>query len=101
MTARATGRLWLVAVILAIAALTLSIYVNSRYTGLIECLRVSAEADQRRTSAIAAATDAERIADLTLLRDRTDEHRAAAIAARENTDRVRAENPAPATAPCQ
>lgn len=101
MSTRATSRLWLIAVILAIAALSLSIYVNARYTGLIQCLAAADEADQRRTSAIAEATDMERIADLTLLRNRTDETRAAAIAARENTDRVRADHPAPAAAPCK
>ncbi len=90
---------------LAVAALSLSVYVGYRYVGLVDCLRHQNEADQRRTAAIAAATDDERYADLQLLSavepGQRAEWRALAIKARQHTDRVRAANPAPALAPCK
>lgn len=87
---------------LALVSLLISIYVGWRYTGLVDCLSAQDLADQRRTSAIASATDAERAADLALLRNPEDERlRLADIAARENTDRVRSAYPAPAVESCR
>ncbi len=86
---------------LAVASLVVSAYVGYRYVGLVDCLRERDTADQRRTAAIAAATDLERRADLDLIRlPATAELRAAAVAAREHTDAVRAANPAPEVRPC-
>lgn len=88
--------------LLAVIALVVSLYVGYRYVGLVDCLQARDVADQRRTAAIAAATDVERAADLTLIRGGADPAalRAAAIAAREHTDDVRAANPAPPVVPC-
>lgn len=88
--------------LLAVASLVTSMYVGYRYTGLVNCLQERDLADQRRTAAIAAATDRERQADLALIRGQGDnaELRRAALTAREATDRTRAEHPAPAVQPC-
>lgn len=96
----------LVAILLAVVSIVVSLYVGYRYVGLVDCLRATAAADQRRTAAIAEATDAERAADLTLLAGTVPggpngaELRRVDIAAREHTDRVRAANPAPPAVPC-
>lgn len=95
-----------VAVGLAIVSILVSLYVGYRYVGLVDCLRDRAAADQRRTAAIAAATDTERRADLALIQGpvaagpSAHELREAAIAARRHTDSVRAANPAPVAVPC-
>lgn len=94
--------------IFAIVSLLLSLYVGYRYVGLIDCLRDRAVADGVRTKEIADATDVERRADLALLTGVPDnvkdpaERRAvgealrrATVEARQHTDRVRAQNPAP------
>lgn len=92
---------------LAVVALVVSMYVGYRYIGLVDCLSDRDLADQRRTSAIARATDAERRADLDLIRGgalappERERLRALAVSARENTDRVRAEYPAPAVESCK
>lgn len=91
--------------VLAIVSLVLSLYVGYRYVGLIDCLRERAVADGVRTKAISDATDIERRADLALLSSpgrpgnvSRAELLAAAIDARQHTDRVRAANPAPSAA---
>lgn len=90
---------------LAVVALCVSMYVGYRYVGLVDCLRERNADNQKRTAAIAAATDSERRADLALLRSSPDARererlRALAVAAREHTDDVRAAHPAPETEPC-
>lgn len=85
---------------MALVSLLVALYVSYRQYDLVNCLAERDAADRTRTSAIAAATDAERIADLRLLRDGTPEARAAAISARDNTDKVRAAHPAPNTERC-
>ena len=86
---------------LAVIALSVSVYVGYRYTALVDCLNAQDVADQRRTAAIARATDVERRADLALIRGpASGELRDAAISARENTDSVRREHPAPDVKPC-
>ena len=105
MTARVVSRLWLVAFVLAVMSFGVSGYVGYRYVGLVDCLASQALADQQRTAAIAAATDDERRADLDLLRGAgtptAPALRTAAIAAREHTDQVRREHPAPAVKSCR
>lgn len=86
---------------LAVVALLMSIYVGYRYVRLVDCLAARDAADQRRTAAVAAATDVERAADLALIRGGGQDARAAAIAARVHTDAVRAAHPAPPVHPCQ
>lgn len=90
-------------IILAAVCLITTSYLVYRYTSLTRCLSDRDTEDQRRTVAIAVATDAERRADLALIRGGPDPHalRAAAIAAREHTDQVRADHPAPPVRPCQ
>lgn len=101
-----TKRLWIVNYFLAAAALLVSLYVGYRYTELVDCLNEQSLADQRRTSAIASATDQERKADLALIRgaetvQQQETLRRTAVLARENTDRVRATYPAPPVTPCK
>jgi hypothetical protein len=86
--------------VLAIVSLALSLFVGYQYVGLIDCLKDTAAADAKRTKAIADATDHERAADRALLAaplggDPIGELRKKALAARAETDRVRAANPAP------
>jgi hypothetical protein len=94
------------AVVLAVLSLILSVYVGYRYVRLVDCLTGTDIADQRRTVAIADATDRERRADLALVTGpvpggpNAAALRAADIEARQQTDRVRAANPAPAAVPC-
>jgi len=100
MTARQTSNLWSIALGMAVISLLMAMFVTYQQYDLVSCL-ADRDAEVRiRTSAIAAATDAERIADLRLLRDGTPEARQAAISARANTDRVRAAHPAPNVEPC-
>lgn len=90
-------------VMIAVASLVVSMYVGYRYVGLVDCLRDSSLADKQRTAAISAATDAERAADLALIEGaggQAERLRNASVAARKNTDRVRAANPAPEVRPC-
>lgn len=88
---------------LALVSLGVSLYVGYRYTGLVDCLSAQALANQQRTAAIAAATDAERDADLALLRGglSPENLQREAISAREYTDKVRAAHPAPPVSPCK
>lgn len=99
MSTRVTSRLWLVALFLAVTSMVVSGYVGYRYVGLVDCLRAASLADQRRTAAIADATDEERAADLALLRG--EGSRDAAARAREHTDEVRRAYPAPPVKPCR
>lgn len=105
MSARSTSRLWVVAFSLAVVSMFVSGYVGYRYVRLVDCLAGQALSDQQRTAAIAAATDDERRADLDLLRGAGTpdvvQLRAAAIAAREHTDQVRREHPAPSVKSCR
>ena len=101
MNARILSAVKIVNAILAATALLLSLYLGWLHFGLIDCLADRDAADQQRTAAISAATDKERAADLALLRNRTDANREAAASAREHTDRVRAEHPAPPVKPCR
>lgn len=87
--------------VIAAFTLALSLYGGYRYTQLTECLNKQDISDQRRTAAIAGATDAERAADLRLLKAPSDEARREALAAREYTDKIRAAHPAPAVEPCR
>lgn len=100
-TVAPTGRV--LALLLAVVSLAVSFYVGWRQVRLVDCLKQQAVADQRRTAAIAGATDIERSADLALIKGGPDvaELRRSAIAARENTDRVRARYPAPPPEPCK
>jgi hypothetical protein len=70
----------------------------------VDCLSERDAADQRRTAAIARATDAECAVDLALLRGAGTSDvaalRVAATAARENTDAIRRAYPAPRVEPC-
>jgi len=100
MTAKSTSGLWNIALVFAVASLLLSGFVTWKQYALVGCLAERDQQVRQRTSAIAAATDAERIADLALLRDGNPQTRAAAISARKNTDEVRAANPAPAVDRC-
>ena len=100
MTTRQTAKLWNVALIMAVVSLLVALFVTYRQYALVGCLAERDAEVRARTSAIATATDAERIADLRLLRDGTPAARATAIAARENTDKVRAAHPAPNVDPC-
>jgi hypothetical protein len=92
--------------VLAIISLGLSLVVGYQYVDLIDCLQDRAQSDAVRTKAIADATDRERAADRDLLagpgtgtveerRRGAAKLRERAIAARAETDRVRAANPAP------
>lgn len=93
----------ILALTLATVSLLVSLYVGYRYTGLVDCLSDQALTAQQRTSALAAATDAEREADLALLRGGLDDPtlQQRAVTAREMTDRVRAAHPAPPVKPCR
>ncbi len=97
-----SGRL--IATALAVVSLVVSLYVGYRYVGLIDCLQSRDTADQTRTAAIAAATDAERIAQANLIATAgTPEAagaREAVLRAYAHTDKVRAANPAPKVVPC-
>jgi hypothetical protein len=87
--------------VVAMVALVASIILGLRQQAYTTCLGEKEAADSARTLAISRATDIERAADLALLVGPTApgqtgaELRAAARAARTNTDRVRAENPPP------
>lgn len=100
MTARQTSKLWNIALGMAVLSLLVAFYVAYRQYDLVNCLADRDAQVRTRTNAIAAATDAERIADLALLRDDNPDTRAAAIAARGATDKVRAQNPAPSVERC-
>lgn len=100
MTARQTSNLWNIALVMAVISLLVAFFVAYRQYDLVNCLAERDAEVRIRTSAIANATDSERIADLALLRNSTPETRQAAIAARANTDLVRAAHPAPNVEPC-
>lgn len=92
--------------ILAVVAMVVAIYVGYRQQAYITCVADQQRADAVRTSAIARATDGERVADRRLLDGpvpggRTVEQlRQDSIAARAATDAVRAENPPPPPGNC-
>jgi hypothetical protein len=100
MSSRTISRLWLTNAVLAIAALLTSIYVGYRYVDLIGCLAEQGAASARRTASVAAATDAERVAELRMLQNPSAETRAATITAYEVTAKIRAANPAPSAQSC-
>lgn len=91
---------------IAIIALVLSAWLLLRQQQYLDCVADAQHASARRTSAISEATDRERAADLALIRGPLPggpdvaQLRAAALAARQNTDRVRAENPPPSSDRC-
>lgn len=100
-TLRPVGRI--LALALALVSLLVSVYVGWRYVELVECLTAQDLADQRRTSAIAAATDVQNAADYALLKATGDDAvrlRQDAIVAREYVSRIRAANPAPPVQSC-
>lgn len=86
--------------VLAVLSILLSLYVGYRYVGLIDCLNDRDLADQRRTSAVANVTDAERVAQRTAIATTDEAARLAWLAAIDETDRVRAAYPAPSVVPC-
>lgn len=100
-TINAFGRV--LALSLAIISLGASMYIGWRQVELVDCLKAQSDEAQRRTSAIASATDLERTADLALIKGgpNLEELRRDAIAARAYTDRVRAAHPAPPVKPCR
>lgn len=95
-TAAARG----ITTLLAIATLGMAIFLGIRQQLYVSCVAEQQRIEAARTEAISDATDAERAADRELLADPTPERRAAALAAREHTDRVRAEHPAPGPRHC-
>ena len=90
-----------VTTIIAFVALVLSGFLAVRQQSYINCVAEQQQRDAERTRAISAATDVEREADRALLAGPTPggpdaaRLRAAAVAARAITDRVRQQNPAP------
>jgi hypothetical protein len=90
----------LAVMVLAACCLLVSVLVGWRQNALTNCLRDRDTADQARTRAIAQATDAERVAERTLIMDRTEAARQAVLRAYAHTDEVRQANPAPAVVPC-
>jgi|SRR5688572_16245938 len=87
--------------IIAFVALVMSGFLAVRQQAYIECVAEQQARDSERTRAISAATDAEREADRELIAGprpdgpTAEQLRAAAVAARAVTDRVRQQNPAP------
>lgn len=87
--------------VIAIVALLISVVLLARLQGYIDCVAESQRRDAQRTAAIAAATDAERVADSALIEGPlpggpdAQQLRANSYAARQVTDRVRAQNPPP------
>lgn len=92
--------------VVAIFALGLSVLFGVRLQLYVNCVGEQQNADARRTTAIAEATDAERRADAALVLGPTPggptgaELRRLDVEAREHTDRVRADNPPPAERQC-
>jgi hypothetical protein len=92
--------------IVAVVALGLSALLGIRQQSYINCVAEQQAASDDRTRAIAAATDMERAADAALVAGpaaagRTVEQlRAADVAARAFTDRVREQNPPPRARRC-
>jgi len=92
--------------LIAIVALMTSVVLLARLQGYINCVADSQRQDSQRTAAIAVATDAERAADNALIEGPlpggpdAQQLRANSYAARQVTDRVRAQNPPPALNPC-
>ncbi len=103
MTARGVSRLWVGAYALSAIALVMVTYLYWLRAEQGDCLAAQNLATQRRAAAIAAATDAERKADMVLLLGGPGDEqlRAAAVKARVETDKVRAANPAPVFEPCK
>lgn len=99
MTTRATFRLQAVAFVMAVISFMVSAYIGYRYIGLVHCLAEQALADQKRTSAISKATDAERQAERALLSGTGT--RELTLKARQHTDEVRARHPAPPARSCR
>jgi hypothetical protein len=92
--------------IVAVVALILSGLLGVRQQSYINCVAEQQQADAERTRAIASATDAERAADAALVAGAQPggptlvELRAADVAARQVTDRVREQNPPPRLKRC-
>lgn len=92
--------------IIAIIALALSGMLLLRLQRYVDCVAEQQNADARRTSAIAEATDHERRADAALVIGPTPggpsgaELRRLDVEARQHTDRVRADNPPPPAREC-
>jgi len=80
-----------IAMSLAIVALGLSIYVGYRYNTLVDCLKGNDATDSTRTKAIAAATDAERVAETAWLQVDDDDASTTRTAAKQEMLRTRAE----------
>jgi hypothetical protein len=95
-TAAARG----ITTLVALATLLLAVVLGVRQQFYISCVGDRQQADAERTAAISEATEAERAADRELLADPNADRRARALAARQHTDRVRAEYPAPAPRRC-
>lgn len=95
-----------VTTIIAIIALGGCLLLGLRQQSYINCVAEQQQHDAERTRAIAGATDAERTADRDLIAGpeatgRTAEQlRAAAVAARAVTDRIREQNPPPPLRRC-
>lgn len=92
--------------ITAIVALLLSIVVMSRLQAYVGCVADQQAMNDERTRALAAATDAERVADTALIAGPQPGGpdiaalRAASLAARNVTDQVRRQNPPPPVRRC-
>lgn len=91
---------------LSIIAILLSGFLLFRLQAYIDCVAEAQSLAGERTRAIAAATDAERVADAALVAGPRPggpdaaELRRQDVAARNLTDRVRAMNPPPSAARC-
>ena len=92
--------------ITAIVALLLSFIVLYRLQGYISCVADQQALSDSRARALAAATDAERVADTAVIRGpqpggpSAEQLRAASVAARNVTDLVRRQNPPPPMRRC-
>ena len=92
--------------VVAMVALIISIFLLSRLQGYISCVADQQALSDARARALAAATDAERVADTALIAGEQPggppaaELRAASVAARNVTDLVRRQNPPPPRRRC-
>lgn len=93
-----------VTTMVAMVALVGCLIVGLRQQSYINCVAEEQAKSAERARALATATDAERAADRDLIAgvpgDTPEQLRAAAVAAREVTDRVRAANPPPPLRQC-
>lgn len=88
--------------LLALVAILAAIFLGFEQQQYVSCIADQQRADQRRTSAIAAATDRERAAQRQLISaaGNGDGLRDAVLRAYDSTDQVRAENPPPPAGSC-